>query len=142
MQNTVLIVLPARCRTFCDTSDHTKANTGNVGPLPQSQSLSAARLPECDGFFTTDHCLIDVESKSNNVGRTVLIPLWLDRRFQQLLIRLVKYGQHLTRHNKDGVLHVLKVCLYCLLWRQVAYFRNKLKIPFDSRLLILTLSRN
>ena len=91
-----------------------------LGPLPQRQSLSAARLSECDGFFGFDRCFIDVESKSNSVGRIALTLLWLDWRFQQLLIGLVKYGQHLAQHNKDGVLHVLKVRLYCLFWYQVA----------------------
>ena len=52
--------------------------------------MSAARLPECDDFFGFDRCFIDVESKSNSVGRVEVIRLSLERRFQEVQIDLAK----------------------------------------------------
>ena len=91
MQNAHLIVLPAKYRTFCDTSGDTRANAWKLlGPLPRHHGLSPARLPEGDGFFGFDRCLVDVEPTSNGVGRVEETRLWLEKRFQKVLIDLAK----------------------------------------------------
>ena len=101
MQNAHLIVLPAKYRTFCDTSGDAQNNEWELlGPLPRHHGLSPARLPEGDGFFGFDSCLVNVKSTSNGVGRVEVTRLWLEKRFQKVLIDLTK-DEVVLQHGRN-----------------------------------------
>ena len=73
-----------------------------IGAPPRHHGLRPARLLEGNGFFGFERFLVDVETKPDDVYRVDVIGLWLEERFQRVLIDLAK-GEVVPQHGRNQV---------------------------------------